>query len=182
MLWVPFTRSMTPGAVSNTPSCVTTHTHTRTKTCLCITSATMTDLQADRGVDTHQGFFKQLTSISSISFWPVGMLVSNICLPCRSDRFHQGVCVTTLLLPRVFICSPSTVETPPLLYPLFSSHIQPPAEFSVHNQFQPLCGETSRVLLAEMQLSALCCHKSGFNGVQAEMLVNMIDYLVCILN
>lgn len=145
MLWVPFTRSMTPGAVSNTPSCATTHTHTHIKTCLCITSATMTDLQADRGVDTHQGFLKQLTrkrtqlkllfladplpNISSISFWPVSMLVSNIFLPCQSDRFRQGVCVTNLLLPSVFICSPSTVETPPAVPSLLISYPAPSRTF-----------------------------------------------------
>lgn len=48
--------SVTPGAVGNTPT-YAQKKPTYTKMCLCITSATMKDLQADRGVDTHQGFF-----------------------------------------------------------------------------------------------------------------------------
>lgn len=43
------------------------HTHIRTKKphtskiCLCITLTTVTDLQADRGVDTDQGFLNSKT-------------------------------------------------------------------------------------------------------------------------
>lgn len=46
----------------NDPWSCQQNTHIRTKQprtskmCLCITPTTMTDLQADRGVDTHQGF------------------------------------------------------------------------------------------------------------------------------
>lgn len=99
-----------------------THPHmhkknpTHIKTCLCMASATIADLQADHGDDTHQGYLNttavrslsltrndtQLERLflatspdsSSISFRSVSTLVSMIFLLCQSEVFYQSVCVT----------------------------------------------------------------------------------------
>lgn len=87
------------------PTCAQKNTHTSQ----CVHAATMTDLQADHGVDTQQGCLQQHVVLvwpgkalkpkqpifwlsSSISFRPVSMLVSAIFLLCQSEVFHQSVC------------------------------------------------------------------------------------------
>lgn len=124
----------------------TPHTFKHFKRCLGITLATMTDLQADNGVDCHQGFYQYqyrsfaltkkdtwhkwlflttaLPESSSIFFQPVTMLVSTMFLLCQSEMFHQSGRVTTCLLLRVLICPPSTADSDSAVLSLFSSPME----------------------------------------------------------
>lgn len=152
MLWVSSAGSLTPTAVSSymrtkkTYHKKTPHTFKHFKRCLGITLATMTDLQADNGVDCHQGFYQYqyrsfaltekdtlhkwlflttaLPESSSIFFQPVTMLVSTMFLLCQSEMFHQSGRVTTFLLLRVLICPPSTADSDSAVLSLFSSPME----------------------------------------------------------
>lgn len=112
----------------------TPHTFKHFKRCLGITLATMTDLQADNGVDCHQGFYqyqyrsfaltKKDTWHKWLFFQPVTMLVSTMFLLCQSEMFHQSGRVTTFLLLRVLICPPSTADSDSAVLSLFSSPLE----------------------------------------------------------
>lgn len=112
----------------------TPHTFKHFKRCLGITLATMTDLQADNGVDCHQGFYqyqyrsfaltKKDTWHKWLFFQPVTMLVSTMFLLCQSEMFHQSGRVTTFLLLRVLICPPSTADSDSAVLSLFSSPME----------------------------------------------------------
>lgn len=152
MLWVSSAGSLTPTAVSSymrtkrkTIPQKNPHTFKYFKRCLGITLATMTDLQADNGVDCHQGFYQYqyhsfaltekdtwhkwlflttaLPESSSIFFQPVTVLVSTMFLLCQSEMFHQSGRVTTFLL-RVLICPPSTADFDSAVLSLFSSPME----------------------------------------------------------
>lgn len=94
----------------------------------------MTDLQADNGVDCHQGFYqyqyrsfaltKKDTWHKWLFFQPVTMLVSTMFLLCQSEMFHQSGRVTTFLLLRVLICPPSTADSDSAVLSLFSSPME----------------------------------------------------------
>lgn len=148
MLCVPSSGSMTPEAVSNTPTYAQKNP-TRIKN-VFMHHTSHHDRSAGRPWCWHSSSFLKhrqqhtvwpaktleclflsaaLPDSSSISFWPV----SAIFLLCQSEVFHQSVCETTRRLFHVLICPQS-----------HSSHFIHLASrtCAVNNSYKPRCWKT----------------------------------------
>lgn len=119
MLWVPSAGSMTPRAVGNSPSYAQkqnkTKKNTHIKLCLCTTSATMTDLQADHGVDTFQGVLNINSTVHALTKKDtrpqVAILDScfagyflNLVSACQHACQHNLSALSVRSVPSVWLC------------------------------------------------------------------------------
>lgn len=178
---------MTPGAVSNTPTCAQKKPHTHQNMFMhrishhrrsagrswCWHSSRLLKHQQQHTVLVWPG----MTLGSSVYSWPpLRQIVpqSPFGLSARSSAWYFCFVSQKCLL----VCLCNQHPDSAVLF-LFTSH--PP------NWQNDFCQQLIRAfawkaihrgLPADIHLSALCCLKSGFSGVQAEMLVNMIDYPV----
>lgn len=88
----------------------TPHTFKHFKRCLGITLATMTDLQADNGVDCHQGFYQyqyRSFALTKKDTWHKWLFLTTA-LPESSSIFFQPV---TMLVSTMFLLSVRNVPS-----------------------------------------------------------------------